>query len=687
MENNNAKLPEFNGDFDDINYKTALLNYLISNIDEKIQANADSINEIKHAYEVAYEAHKPERRKGGKREPYITHPVSVAIILSKEMGLGTVAIMSALLHDVAEDTSITLEQIEKEFDKKVKTIVKGVTKITNKNDRYSTQILSLYNLFDSFKDDYRVIFVKIADRLHNMRTMEDMPENNRAIKTGENLYIYAPLAHKAGMYEIRNELQDKSFMYRYHEKYKQIEYLVKRDADVRTLTFENYKKTISDILFQNNFKDFRIEIIEKSLFSLYQKMEKYNVEYQHIHNFNSVRVIINTDLIDAVNIRKLCMDYWLALTEKLRANQSTFRDWIQQPKDNGFSALVCDMFSYKGELFELQIMTEEKHIISKRGFAKGLKHNIALSKLADEISELERGIKQTVENKIIRQDNSVGDANYSQEEILRILESIKRELNTSRIKTYTPRCDAIELPKDALVLDFAFKIHTQVGLHCIGAKIKGQIVSPTTKLNDNDTIDILVEENACPNPRWEYLVATARAKEEISRYFKNINKSESTQKYLNPDLKINNKIPLIVDENLKYVRPVCCNPLPGEECIAYQDAYSYIHIHKKNCSQAILHTAVDGKKTTNVIWKPIKEYQAMLKKIAISGMDRIGIIKDLVTIITEELNVNMQSINIAAEDTGFKGTIGFYVYHSSFLKAIVNKILTINNILDVKILD
>lgn len=655
--------PKFNGNFEDSEYKNKLLDYFIKKLPESITQEKNKLDLITEAYRLAFDAHEGQTRKGGDREPYITHPVEVALICANEMGLGYLTLMAALLHDVVEDTDVKIEEIEKLFNKKVGLLVSGVTKITtNSKENGNTQVNSLVNMLYSFKKDFRVLFIKIADRLHNMRTMEDMPDNTRQIKTGENLYIYAPLAHLAGMYKIRNELQDLSFRYRYFDIYENIKKSLDDSSESRRIKFEKYKEIINEILINNSLTNYRLDIAQKSLFSVWQKMLKYNQGFNEIHNLNSIRIVVDFDSKDEEEIRNKCYNFWISITSKINYNASTTRDWLLTPKNNGFSALVFDAFSDDGELFEIQITTEEKNQIAEKGFSNGHRFNEVFDKLAQEIPN---------------------EGESEQLSPFDIIARIQSSFITSSIKVFTPKNKEIELPKGATVLDFAFQIHSELGFRCIGAKIGGKPVTPMHRIADKDRIEVLTSKTAEPDERWQYLVVTNKAREELVKYFrKNSNYEEI---YKNENIEIKNKEPLVIDEKLHYIRPKCCNALPGDDCIAYQDDKTFIHIHKRNCFQAIYYTAVDGKHTTNVIWRPIQEYDAMLKGILITGTDRKGIIRDIVNIITDELNVNMQAMDIATINGAFKGKIRLYVYDNSFLNNIINKLVKISNVSNVSI--
>lgn len=658
------KRPDFDGNFENEEYKTKLLDYFLAKLPNDILKTQTRKDIIIDAFNLAYDAHKGQRRKGGLKEPYITHPVEVALICANEIRMGTISIVAALLHDVVEDTEITIEDIENQFRKGVSVLVSGVTKIKSRSkDKGNAQVNSIVNLIHTFKDDFRVIFIKIADRLHNMRTSEDMPDNTLLIKTGENLYIYAPLAHMAGLYLIRNELQDLSFKYRYPDVYQDVVKSVEKNIDNLQKKFENYKTDLETILHKNSHKNFRIIIGKKSLFSVWEKMQKYNIKFETIHNYLTIKIIIDFDSKDIYEIRNECFRYFVSITSKLKYNQSTTRDWLLTPKNNGFSAFVFDAFGSEGELYEIQITTEAKHLISQKGYEIGrLKQNTFVDSFMKEIPK--------------------------DEEELTAFDYVKRiqaSFTTQSIRVYTPKKRPVELPKGSTVLDFAFQIHSELGFKCIGAKISGKPVLPTHKISPEDTIEVLTSPNAKPDEKWQYIVISIKAREELSKYFRKNLHLENIN--LTTDVEVNNKVPLVVDENLFYLRPKCCNALPGDDCIAYQDDKKHIHIHKKNCFQAIYYTAVDGKKTTNVIWRPIKKFDAMLKSINISGTDRIGIIKDIVTIVTDELNVNMQAMDIASNDGIFSGKISIFVYNNSFLNNIINKLAQIDNVNNVSIIE
>jgi len=467
------------------------------------------------------------------------------------------------------------------------------------------------------------------------------------------------MAHLAGMYKIRNQLQDLSFIYRYPDTYESIKKSVDDSFQIRESKFTKYKDIINDILINNSHAKYRMEITQKSLFSLWQKMLKYNVNFEEIHNLNSIRIIIDIDSKDEEEIRNKCFSFWISITSKINYNISSFRDWIISPKDNGFSALVFDAIAETGELFEIQITTEIKNQIAEKGFANGLRYNEVFDKLSQDIT-------------------NNNDAELSPFDIISRLHT---SFITSSIKVYTPKNKEFILPKGATVLDFAFQVHTNLGSKCIGAKISGKPVTPMHKLSDKDKVEVLTLPNAEPEEKWQYMVVTNKAREWLVKYFrKNSNYEEL---YKNDDIEIKNKEPLVVDEKLRYIRPKCCNALPGQDCIAYQDEKKIIQIHKRDCFQASYLTSVDGKHTTKVIWKPTQDYATMLKGIQITGTDRKGIIRDIVNIITDEHNVNMQSMNISTSNGEFVGKIYLYVYDNSFLNNITNKLVKVSNVTSV----
>ncbi len=623
-------------------YKKALFNDLINSFPKFEDNYKYRITEIKKAYNLAFDAHKKQRRKGGDKEPYISHPVEVAKVVSKEMGLGTTSVIAALLHDVVEDTEYTIEQIEKEFGETVAIIVGGVTKITEDSGKeQSFQLETFKKMIILGSKDHRVILIKIADRLHNMRTMEDMPDNNQQIKSSENLFIYAPIANVVGMRNIKNEIEDLSFRYLDNKEYLSMKKMAGTYRKKNKLLFENMKVELLKI-FKPNFLNLELKTIEKSLYASWLKIKARNSELLcSVHNFHSIRIVLGTKNNNKRNIRQIAYELFQEITEHYDLKFSSLQDYIKEPKKNGFSALIFNILDKNGNQFEIQITSKDNNQIAENGFLPlcrktpvGLKY-----------------IKNIMDEAAIGEDTN------------QIIERLKLSINPTKIYVFTPKGEKLELPKNATVLDFAFKVHTKFGLHCVGAEIndKIELFPRSHRLNSTDKVKIIHDDNKEADKKWLKQAVTSNAKKSIISFLNKKIEQEIIHK-AGVSVILNPKESLIIDGTFDYITNDCCNPLPGEDCIAYQDDSMKLYIHKKKCIKTQFLRSADGKKTTSVIWKPINHNNATLTRIELIGYDKMGIIENIVRIITNEHNINMEKFWIKAEKDIFKGEIRLYVF-------------------------
>ncbi len=665
--------PEFKGKVTE-KYRNNLYKYLT------VKLPWDSYNEgqkelIKKAYDVAFDAHREQRRKGGKKEPYIIHPVEVAIIIAQEMHLDFISVVAALLHDVVEDSEqYTIEDIKIFFGEQIATIVHGVTKITKVSGKENQQIESLKKLIFSIPKDFRVLLVKIADRLHNMRTMEDMPTGMRNVKSSENLLIYAPLAFIAGLYEIKNEIEDYSFKYIYPLDYQQTKQRIEQYLSQRA----DHKRDL-ELLIRQNMEEmqlvYEVTEVRKSVYTVWRKMREKNIELEGIHNIESIRIIIDTD---PKQIRNIAYNIYLALTNITISKEKSLKDWIIKPRANGFRALLFSVI-YKGQVFEIQILSKTDDQIARYGtiVEKERTFNIGIDNIANKVL---RNIEQS-------------------EPISEIIDRLSSYINSKSIFVFTPKGEKIELPVGATIIDFAFKVHTDLGMHCIGGKVNNAYVKPPTHvLQSTDVVEVLTSSNAKPEIEWIKYVKTNRAKRHIIRYLKEENLCQSicdenndNNVIISPEknkqkIEINYKTPLLVDDSFEYIVASCCNPIPGDPAVAFVNTNGEIEIHKTTCPNAIKRQGLVGKQTTPVIWKP-KANNALPTKILISGKDRPGILKEIISIISDEHHVNMYSINLRKTSNLFEGEIGLYVFNLDDLIKLIDRLKQVQDIIKIERID
>ncbi len=602
-------------------YKKQLFDYFICRFERKPQGR--DLDLIKKAFDIAFEAHFCQFRKAGKREPYITHPVEVALIVANEMGLDIIAIVSALLHDVLEDAPelFDYEDIKREFGEAVAITVDGVTKMTKLGGKSSNERLETFRkMIYSISKEYRVILIKIADRLHNMRTMEGMPREKQKIKSSENLYVYSQFAKAVGMFDIKNEMEDLSFKYLYPEEYnrlKQLDEKLKpyRDKFLNDLKIELYK------ILQPLGYNFEIKRVRRSLYEIWHKLKQYpDLSFEDIHNRESLRIVVD---IDEKDVYQAALNIFGEITKVYEYPDDSIKNYIIRPKPNGFRALIFDIIYQhpptRGILpqkAEIQILSKHDDIVAQKGANfEQLKHRFSLQK----------------------QDESVAE----------FIERILRELETDYIYVYTPKGDIIQLPKGSSVLDFAFKIHTDLGLHCIGARINFSVTkSPFYKLKSGEIVQVLSSNKIEPEFEWLKYVITPKARNAIMNYLKSKDKTQpkpAEEKQSQSDLHTD-KLPIVVDKYADFKFADCCNPTPETEAVAIQDEKGNIIIHKADCPK--LAAIANPDNLVPVKWA-IKD---SLYKITLTAMDRIGLLKDVAELISNDLHINMKEVHMKIDD-------------------------------------
>jgi GTP pyrophosphokinase len=477
-------------------FNALLQEYLASNHRKKIDI-------IKRAFSFANEAHRGIRRRSG--EPYIMHPLAVARIVCKEMGLGSTSICAALLHDVVEDTDYTEEDIEAVFGKKIAQIVGGLTKISGGifGDKASAQAENFRKLLLTMPEDIRVILIKIADRLHNMRTLGSMLPSKQYKIAGETLYIYAPLAHRLGLFAIKSELEDLSFKYEHPDTYEEIRRKIEETEDDRAKLFEHFSRPIAVKLREMGF-NFEIKARVKSIYSIWNKMQTKEIPFEEVYDLFAVRIIFKPQ--DYATEKTDCWKIYSVITDIYKLHPERIRDWVSRPKANGYQALHVTVMGPDGNWIEVQIRSDKMDDIAERGFASHWKYK---SGETDEESELDKWLKTVKEILENPEPNA-----------LDFLDTIKLNLFASEIFVFTPKGDLKTLPKDATALDFAFSLHTNIGLQAIAAKVNHKLVPLSQVLQSGDQVEILTSRNHTPSAEWISFVNTAKGKTKLTAFLR-----------------------------------------------------------------------------------------------------------------------------------------------------------------------
>ena len=686
---------------------------------------------IRKAFQFASAAHMGVRRKSG--EPYILHPLAVAKIVVSEIGLGTKSAIAAILHDVVEDTDYTLQDIENMFGQKVASLVDGLTKLSGTYD--SKQATNFRKMLMTLSDDVRVILIKLADRLHNMRTLDSMPQNKQLKITSETLYIFAPLAHRLGLYAIKTELEDLSLKYKHPDIYSQIQMKLHSENERINYLVYDFAKPIQKALHDEHY-DFTISGRPKSIYSIYNKMQTKNVTFDEIYDLLAVRIVFKPR--EGLSEKNQCFQILALITDIYKPKPDRIRDWINFPKANGYEALHVTVMGPKGQWVEVQIRTDRMDEIDERGFAA---HHKYKGDNAGE-SELDKWLFK------IREllQNPESDA-------LDFLDEFKLNLYSQEIVVFTPKGDMKMLPKDATVLDFAYDIHSQLGNHCIGAKVNHLLVPMSHILKSGDQVEILTSDKQTPKPAWIDIAVTARAKSKIRDSFKqeqkrhiengrielnnqlvklNIKPASNTLKKLirhyglhtkeqlyaeigmgmvaldnleaalqkksenkfvkfwkltfssdkQGNKKIDKKKPFLLKENEKdanYVLAQCCNPIPGDDVVGFSTEGEGVVIHKKACPEAIKLMSSHGDDIVEANWTKFKVMSHLIH-LYIKGFDQQGIAYKITHIISNDYGINMRSISLDAHDGIFEGNLYLYIHDTENLDILINKLQGIKGI-------
>ena len=698
----------------------------------KVDNKSEQYEIISRAFKIAYEAHANMRRKSG--EAYIYHPIAVATIAYNEIGLGTKSIVASLLHDVVEDTDITVEDIKRQFGDKIANIVEGLTKISGVfSNQSELQAENFRKILMTIADDLRVIFIKLADRLHNMRTLDSMKPNKQLKIAGETLFIYAPLAHRLGLYAIKSELEDLCLKYIHPNEFKKIESLIKETEKTRLTYINRFALPITNRLNTEGFM-FDVSGRPKSIYSIWKKMETKKVTFEEVFDLFAIRIIF--DPKKDIPEKTQCWTIYSIITDMYMARSDRIRDWVTKPKTNGYEALHATVMGPDGKWVEVQIRSSRMNEIAERGYAAHWKYK----GISQQEGELDKWIKEIRE----MLEDPKSDA-------FEFLDEFKLNLFTSEIMVFTPKGEIITLPSEATALDFAFFIHSEIGLHAIGAKVNHKLVPLSHKLQGGDQIEIITSDKQEPDIHWLDFVTIVKAKSKLKNAFRDsrkkvvdqgkihleyilmeldiqpnsnifkklynhyrtrnkeelyfrigeekldrdailkIIKKRSQSKYIKfwgigkPDAvnaaqKFDKSKPLIVDDNTSnYQIATCCNPIPGDDVIGYRATDDDLIIHSTSCPNAIRLNSSESQNVVKVEWKS-KKILAFLGRITLKGIDDVGIVSNVTAIISKELNVNMRSINFESYDGIFEGSIDVYVKNSTDLNNLIMNIGKIKGI-------
>ena len=693
---------------------------------------------IRSAFDIAVEAHSEQRRKTG--EPYIYHPIAVAKIVAYEIGLGATSIAAALLHDVVEDTDYTVEDMERLFGENIARIVSGLTKISrlNKGQDASIQAENFRKMLLTLHDDVRVILIKIADRLHNMQTMDSMPEYKQVKIASETLYIYAPLAHRLGLYNIKTELEDLGLKYTEPDVYNDILSKITQSKEEQQKYIDAFAAQLNEGLKKEDF-EYDIKGRSKSIFSIRRKMRKQNVSFDEVYDKFAIRIVFKPvskdEKFDAWKIYSIVTDYF-------KPNPSRLRDWISQPKSTGYEALHITVIGPESKWVEVQIRSERMDEIAEKGYAAHFKYkqgNVKESGLEGWLNKL----KETLENQSV---NAVD-----------FVEDFKLNLYSKEIFVFTPKGDLKSLPKGASALDFAFSVHTDVGLKCRGAKVNGKLVPLSHELKSGDHVEVQTTSANKPNVRWLDFVMTARARTKIKAalkeeekaiaeegkailarklrhlkitmndsvvnemaayfslktsfdlfyrigngaidntqlkafvnqknnafisFFKNRLKRSPSKEIVDKE-EVTHKYDALVfgkeDEKLDYTLSKCCNPIAGDKVFGFLTINDGIKVHKMNCPNAIAMQSNYAYRIMQAKWidSSKQDFKAILK---VGGLDKKGIVNNLTRIISSTMDVYIHNINISGDEGVFEGKLSISVRNKAQLTKLINNIKKVDGV-------
>lgn len=694
------------------------------------------------AFEVAVDAHKDQRRKSG--EAYVFHPLAVARIVASEIGMDATSIAAALLHDVVEDTSYTLEDLEDLFGATVARIVDGLTKISNlkKHRDVSLQAENFRKMLLTINDDVRVIIIKIADRLHNMQTMDSMRQDKQVKIASETLYIYAPLAHRIGLYNIKTELEDLGLKYTEPEVFKDISRKMKETKEQQDQYIEEFTNAVKQSL-DKEVLDYDIKGRPKSIYSIRRKMLKQNIPFDQVYDKFAIRIIYKST---PENEKFLAWKIYSIITDHFRPNPTRLRDWISSPKSTGYEALHITVMGLKGRWVEVQIRSDRMNEIAEKGYAAHYKYKQGTTEESEEDRTLDQWLNRLQEALEGNETNAI-----------EFVEQFKLNLYNKEIFVFTPQGDLKSLPKAATPLDFAFSIHTEIGMHTRGARVNGKLVPLSHELKSGDQVEIITSEHARPNNNWLDYATTARARAKIKSslkdekkviaedgkviltrklrsqkinldeniinemviyfklktsldlfyrvgigtidnkmikeyaasrsnafvsFFKNKIRKQPVAEHVDKD-EITDKFDMLVfgrdEQKLDYTLAPCCNPIPGDKVFGFTTVSEGIRVHKQNCPNSLSLQSNYAYRIIPAKWID-SSAQDFQAELELTGIDTLGLVNHVTREISEHMHVNMRNLNFTTNDGVFSGKITVIVKNKEHLRKLIENLKKINGI-------
>ena len=696
---------------------------------------------IREAFNIAVEAHQDQRRKSG--EAYIFHPIAVAKIVASQIGLDASSIAAALLHDVVEDTEYSIEDIEQLFGETIAIIVNGLTKISSlkKEADISLQAENFRKMLLTLNDDIRVIIIKIADRLHNMQTMDSMPQDKQVKIASETLFIYAPLAHRIGLYGVKTELEDLSLKYTEPDVYYDILNKLKDTKEDQDKYISRFSSILSSALDQEEI-DYQIKGRTKSVYSIRKKMQNKNISFDEVYDKFAIRIIYKTN---AENEKFLAWKIYSIVTDYFRPNPTRLRDWISSPKSTGYEALHITVMGPENKWVEVQIRSERMNAIAERGYAAHYKYKHKDQQEDEGLSQWLNRLQSALEN---NETNAVD-----------FVEQFKLNLYAKEIFVFTPQGDLKSLPKGATALDFAFHVHTDIGLKTRGIKVNGKLKPLSHGLKSGDQVEVITSENVKPTTNWLSITKTARAKSKIKSALNEEKKKIAdngkellTRKLKSQKIKLTDKVirELVVyfnlqtsldlyyrvgsgmiandqikkfanshsnafvsffknkmrrkdapsdkkiksdeittkydqlvfgdnEDKLAYKFANCCNPIPGDDVFGFITSNEGLKVHKTNCPNAIQLQSNYTDKIIKARWidSSQEEFRA---DIHLTGIDNMGLINLITNEISDNLHVDMKKVSFTTEDGVFKGDISLKVKNNDILNKLISHLKKIDGI-------
>jgi GTP diphosphokinase / guanosine-3',5'-bis(diphosphate) 3'-diphosphatase len=701
--------------------------------------DSDRMSRVRKAFDFANVAHDGIRRKSG--EPYIIHPIAVATIVARDLGLGATSVIASIMHDVVEDTEYTVDDISNMFGADVARIVDGLTKLSGEMD--SRQALTLRKMLMTLSEDVRVILIKLADRLHNMRTLESLPPFKQLKTASETLYLYAPLAHRLGLYSLKNELEELSFKFKHPEDYRDLLYQLHDQEQKRTYLINQFIAPIKQRLAEEGI-ECTVTHRLKSMYSIWTKMHSKGISLDEVYDLLAIRIILKGK--PGLSEKRQCFEVLSLVTDIYAPKPDRIRDWITMPRANGYESLHVTVMGPQGKWVEVQIRTERMDRVAEYGFAAHYKYKGATSSE----NELDKWIERIRDHLT----NSEYDA-------FEFLDEFKMNLYAGEIVVFTPKGKVIKLPKQSTVVDVAYEIHSDLGNKCIGAKVNSRLVPSSHILQNGDQIEILTAESHTPPPEWLNFVTTAKAKTKIKDALKqqkkqhldlgkelveeaiknhgaplvantmkkitahyNLNnkeqlfsqvgmglidlkdldeilKKKSENKFIKywnitfnrkdkegsepkeePTVKIDKRKPFILKENpgnIEYSLSKCCNPIPGDDVVGYIGSGDHVVIHKRECPTAEKLLASQGDKVITAEWTKFKKL-SYLTRLSLSGFDRLGIVSEVTNIISKLHNINMRAVKFDTHDGIFEGDLYLYIHNTEDLQQLILQLNKIKGI-------